>query len=209
MKLQIAMDTLEPEALLEFLRQVHPYVDIVELGTPYILQYGVGIIEEIRNISERLEILCDAKIMDAGYYEADELFKKGADYVTILAVTEHSTLKDCVRAAKENGKKAMADMICVRDIKTKVEELEEIGIDVIAIHTGVDEQALGRTPLEDLKEIAKYRNKAGIAVAGGITYQTLDLYMEQNPDIIIVGGGILKAEDPVLETKRLSEAIRR
>lgn len=208
MKLQIAMDTLAPGELLELFEQVKDCVDIVELGTPYVLQYGVGIMEEIRKISKNVEILCDAKIMDAGFYEADELFGRGADYVTVLAVTEHSTLADSVRAARKHGKKLMADMICVRDMKAKVEELEELGVDVIAVHTGVDGQAMGRTPLDDLREMKKYVKKSQIAVAGGINYSTLDLYKALDPDIVIIGGGILNSEDPARETRRLYEAMK-
>lgn len=30
-------------------------------------------------------------------------------------------------------------------------ELEEIGVDVLAVHTGADAQAVGREPIQDLK----------------------------------------------------------
>ena len=44
-------------------------------------------------------------------------------------------------------------MICVEDIPKWVRELEAIGVHGIAVHTGVDQQKAGRTPLEDLKVI--------------------------------------------------------
>ena len=202
-KLQVALDTFSPERILSYLREAGAYMDIVELGTPFVLKYGVEIIPRIREAAPGVEILCDAKIMDAGYFEAKELFESGADYVTVLAVTEHSTLKDCVRAAGETGGKVVADMICVQDIPQKVKELDEIGLDVIAVHTGVDEQAMGRTPLNDLKKLKELGTKAVTAVAGGIRDDTLAEYMALDPGIIIVGGGILNAASPAEETKKM------
>ena len=84
----------------------------------------------------------------------------------------------------------------------------ELGVDVIAVHTGVDQQAAGRTPLQDLKELRSAVTCAQIAVAGGIRLDTLDAYLEYEPEIIIVGGGIVHAEDPAGETKKLAEKIR-
>lgn len=202
-KLQLAVDVLTPEELLKLFPKLHDHVDIIELGTPFLLKYGAGIIPELKKIDPTVEILADAKIMDAGYYEADELFQMGADYVTVLGVTDRATLAACIRAGKENHKKIVVDMICVEDTKAVVEYLEEQGADVIAVHTGVDQQVNGRTPLDDLKELKKYCKKAQIAVAGGINRETLAEYLECNPDIVIVGGGVFGKEDPAAEAERL------
>lgn len=207
-KLQLAVDVLTPEELLELFPKLHEYVDIIELGTPFLLKYGAGIIPKLKKIDSSVEILADAKIMDAGYYEADELFKTGADYVTVLGVTDKATLAECVRAGKENHKKIVVDMICVEDTRAMVEYLEELETEVIAVHTGVDQQAKGRTPLQDLKELKKYCKKAQIAVAGGINGKTLTEYLEYAPDIIIVGGGVFGVDDPVEAAKNLYEQIR-
>lgn len=206
-KLQLAADTLEPEALLHMLGELQNYVDILELGTPYLLQYGAGIIEDIRNAGGRMEILCDSKIVDAGFYEAAELFKRGADYVTVLALADRSTIKESICAGREYGKKVMADMICVKDTAEKVQELEELGIDIIAVHTGVDRQKEGRTPLEDLAELRRYVRNAEIAVAGGITKDTAAAYLAYAPEIIIVGGGVFRSEDPIREAEALYAAV--
>ncbi len=206
-KLQIAMDILSRQELVLLLKKINSYVDIVELGTPYLLTYGTDVIRDIKNIAPKVEILCDSKIMDAGYYEADELFKKGADYVTVLAVTDDATIIDSIKAARKAGGKVMVDMICIENIPKRVKELDEMGVDIIAVHTGVDQQALGRTPLDDLEEIRACNPKAAIAVAGGINRETINKYKEYNPNIIIVGGGIISAKDPVLEAEKLYHAI--
>ena len=44
-------------------------------------------------------------------------------------------------------------MICVKDIEGRVAEIEAAGVDCIGVHTGVDLQAAGVTPMDDLKRI--------------------------------------------------------
>ncbi|MGI6070696.1 MAG: 3-hexulose-6-phosphate synthase [Blautia sp.] len=207
MKLQVAMDTISPDKLEAYLENAKEYLDIVELGTPYLLVHGVSIIHKIKKIAPHIEILCDSKIMDAGYYEAEELFKSGADYVTVLAVADNSTIKECVRASQKYGKTLVADMICIEDVKTKAEQLEALGVAAISVHTGVDQQAEGRTPLDDLAKIKEGTKKAQVFVAGGLTKDTIKDYMEYQPEVLIVGGGILNAEDPVEETRLIYHIV--
>ena len=207
-KFQIALDDISLENALALLAEVRAYVDIVETGTPFIMEYGTCAVREIRERFPDLEILFDGKIMDAGGYEAELAYKAGADYVTVLAVTDDRTIADVVQSAKKMGKQVMVDMICVKDFKTRIAKLEELNVDIIAVHTGVDQQAEGRTPLDDLIEIRKYVKNAKVAVAGGISAKTIHSYLAHDPDIIIAGGSIAHAEDPAKAAKELAESIR-
>lgn len=207
-KLQIALDDVELEEALQLVEKIQDSIDIVEIGTPFMMEYGMEAVRKLKEKFPALEILCDGKIMDAGGYEAELAYKAGADYVTVLAVTDNLTIADVVSSAKKCGKKVMVDMICVSGLQEKIEKLEEMGVDVIAVHTGVDQQAAGRTPLDDLKEIRSCVKHTAVAVAGGINAQTVKDYLAYHPDIVIVGGGIIHAENPAEAAKALAEQIR-
>ena len=152
-KLQIALDDITLENALNQLKKIHGEIDIVEVGTPLMMEYGMEAVRKIKAAFPDMEILCDTKIMDAGGYEAGLAFRAGADYVTVLGVTDDLTIRDCVFAAKNGGAKIVADMICVKNLPERIKKLEDLGVDIIAVHTGVDQQAAGRTPLDDLKEM--------------------------------------------------------
>ncbi len=206
-KLQIALDDITLEQTMSLLQKVANDVDIVEVGTPFMMQYGMEAVRTIKTAYPSLEVLCDAKIMDGGAYEANIAFEAGADYVTVLGVTDDLTIQDCVKTAKKAGRRVVVDMICVSDLKQRMETIEAMDVDVIAIHTGLDQQAVGRTPLDDLKETRQYVKHTALAVAGGINLETIDEYMKYQPEIIIVGSGIVKADDPVGAAKALAERM--
>ena len=206
-KLQIALDEFSLEEGLMLCEKVRAYIDIIEIGTPFIIREGIHAVKAFREKFPEKEILADAKIMDAGKMEASICFEAGADYVTVLGVTDLGTIKGCVGAAKEHGKKIVVDMICVENIEKRVAELEAVGITDIAVHTGVDMQAAGRSPLDDLKQIKKCSKQSLISVAGGINESTVDIYIEAGADIVIVGGGISHAEDPEAAARNIAEKV--
>lgn len=208
-KLQLAMDTLSLEEALALLPQVAPYIDIAEVGTPLVYRSGLEALRQLRAAFPDLYLLCDGKIMDAGAYESGEQFEAGANCVSVLAVTDDATIAACVSEAKRWGGEVSADTICVADLAARVARLEELGVDYISVHTGVDMQAQGRTPLDDLREIKRCAKRAKISVAGGITVETLPDYLALEPDVIIVGGGILGRPDPVEAARQLREAMAR
>lgn len=207
MKLQIALDEVTIKEGLELCNKVRESIDIIEIGTPFIISYGMEAVRAFRKEFPEKEILADAKIMDAGEYEAELCFAAGADYVTVLGVTDGLTIKGCVDVAKKMNRKVVVDMICVKDIPIRVAELEALGITNIAVHTGVDQQAAGRTPLDDLKLMKASAKKSLISVAGGIKYDTVDLYKNLGADVAIVGGGIAHAVNPAMEAKKIADKI--
>ncbi len=209
MKLQLAIDTLNLSDAIRLVDNLYDYIDIIEIGTPLVLLEGTKATEVISNRFPEKEVLCDAKIMDAGSFESQIVFEAGADYVTVLGLADDKTIEECVDQARKYGKKVVVDMINVENMDKRVPRLEEIGVDVIAVHTGVDRQELGRTPLDDLKEIKRYANKTKLAVAGGINENTIDKYIKVKSDIIIVGSGITSAELPQNSAEKMYKAIQK
>ena len=207
-KLQFAVDDLKLADALQLIDHIQDSIDIVEVGTPFMMDYGMDAVRTMKQQFPQLEVLCDGKIMDAGEYEAELMYKAGADYVTVLGVTDDFTIKDVVSAAKKYDKKVMVDMICVSDLKKRIKRIEELGVDVIAVHTGVDQQAQGRTPLDDLKEMRSCVKHTALAVAGGINVDTLEDYLEYEPEIVIVGSGITHSDNPAKEAEALAKIIK-
>lgn len=208
MQLQLALDLFSMEEALKLTEQVKDYVDIIEIGTPFLMESGLEAVRRFRDRFPEKKLLADTKIMDAGALEAGAAFEAGADYVTVLAVTDKATVEECVETAKKYGKKVVADLICVGDIPAKLQELEAAGIDGIAVHTGVDQQKQGRTPLEDLRIVKENCGGAAVFVAGGISLATLPEYAALAPQVLIVGGGIGKAADPAGEARRIYQKLQ-
>lgn len=196
MKLQIALDEMTLGEGMALCEKVRKSIDIIEMGTPFLMKYGAFAIREFKNAFPEKEILADVKIMDAGEYEAKICFDAGADYVTVLGVTDSLTVKGCLVEANKMGRAVVVDMICVQDLEKRVHELENLGVKHIAVHTGVDQQAAGRTPKDDLRQMKNCAKKAFISVAGGINVDTIDEYKALGADVAIVGGGIAHASDP-------------
>lgn len=207
MKLQVALDDLSLEEAVTLIEKIKMYIDIIEVGTPFLYQDGMKAVMRMKEQFPELEVLADMKIMDAGYYEAEEALKAGADYVTVLGVTDNLTIKGCLDAAAAYGKQVVVDMICVADLPGRIGELEALGVQGLAVHTGTDQQAAGRRPVDDLKVMKEVSKGAKISVAGGINDTTLPEYMAWNPDVIIVGSGITHADDPVEAAKRLRQVM--
>lgn len=208
-QLQLALDDITREEIFPLLEKIADHVDIVEAGTPLLMRYGITIITEIKQRYPHLKVLSDAKIMDAAYYEAAMSFEAGADYVTFLAVTDDGSVAECVRAAHDHGGVVVADMMCVPDLSARARALAALGVGVLAVHTGVDQQTLGRTPLDDLRELVQANTGVPLAVAGGINRHTAADYLALGPRILIVGSGITGADDIAAEAAYLHDFIRK
>lgn len=195
MKLQIALDTLTIEECITLLDETKNHVDVIEVGTPFIIEEGMRPVREFKKRYPQLEVLADTKIMDAGELEADYAFRAGADIVTVLGASNDETVIGAVKAAKKYGKKIMIDMIAVKNLEERTKELDAMGVDYICVHTAFDVQSTGKNPLDELTVVNKVIKNAKSAVAGGVKLATIDAIVSEGAEIIVVGGAISNAQD--------------
>jgi 3-hexulose-6-phosphate synthase len=208
MKLQLAIDLLDQKEAAKLAQEVEEFIDIVEIGTPIVINEGLSAVEHMSKSVTNTQVLADLKIMDAASYEVSQAVKFGADIVTILGVSEDASIKSAIEEAHNNGKELLVDMIAVQNLEQRAAELDKMGADYIAVHTGyVFRQAKGVSPLESLRTVKSVISNSKVAVAGGIKPDTIKSVAVEQPDLIIVGGGIANADDPKAAAKQCRDII--
>ncbi|NLE07897.1 MAG: bifunctional hexulose-6-phosphate synthase/ribonuclease regulator [Dehalococcoidales bacterium] len=181
----------------------------VEAGTPLIKSEGMNAIRELRAAFPGQVICADMKVMDAGATEVEMAAKAGANVVFILGCAPDSCISEAVLAGKKYGVKVAADLISVKDPPARAVELEKMGIDIINIHVGLDQQVLGIQPVDLVKTIKKaITGKAQISAAGGINSETAVKAWEAGADIIIAGGSLYKAKSPEESAAKIVKSLK-
>ncbi|KSU83261.1 3-hexulose-6-phosphate synthase [Fictibacillus enclensis] len=208
MELQLAIDLVNTEEAIQLVKEVEDHIDIVEIGTPVVINEGLGAVKAMKEAFPNLKVLADLKIMDAAGYEVMKASEAGADIITILGAAEDASIQGAVEEAKKQNKKILVDMIAVKDIETRAKELDNLGVDYICVHTGYDLQAAGKNSFEDLKAIKRVVKNAKTAVAGGIKLETLSEVVAAQPDLVIVGGGITGQDDKKETAAKIQELIK-
>jgi 3-hexulose-6-phosphate synthase len=206
MKLQLALDTIHEDHAMDLAKETAPFVDIFEVGTPLLKFAGVRIIDRLRDTFPKATILADTKTMDTGAFEAEFCFRAGADIVTVLGVADPSTIQGAVDCAKKHGKAVMVDLLNVPKKVKAAKACAAMGVGYIAVHTGIDQQKRGGSPLKDLKKISRAVS-IPVAVAGGINLSSLDWVVPHHPAIVVVGGAITGSPNPAEAARTLHERI--
>ena len=209
-KLQLALDLLEIDRAIRIAEEAAEHIDLIEVGTPLVKSEGMAAVRALRKAFPDHGIVADMKTMDTGAIEVEMAAKSGADIVAILGGADDSTIEDAVRSARKYGVALMADLLSVDDPINRAKKLEELGIECICVHVGIDQQMKGMDALAVLKEVADaVGTEVEIAVAGGLDSDDAAKAASLGADVIIVGGAITRSGNVASSAEEIRRAIDR
>ncbi len=181
----------------------------VEAGTPLIKSEGMNAIRELRKNFPGHTICADMKTMDAGAAEIEMAAKSGANVIFILGCSPDTCISEAIRAGKNYGVKIAADLISCKEPVQRAVELENMGVDIINIHVGLDQQVLGFKPVDLVRDVSKaVSSRVLISAAGGLNSKTAVQAYEAGADIIILGGALYKAKSPEESVKKIVKSLK-
>lgn len=200
--LQIALDITSMGGVKNVLEEV-PHNDMVifEAGTPFIKEFGVRGLKEVRKMRSSMFLIADLKTLDVGKVEVDQAYNEGADAVVVSGLASRETIENVIHEAKRMGIYSYVDMMNVTDPKAVLKGLKGSQPDVAILHRNVDAGEGKENQAEDarwklIKEIkAEVSNKILFAVAGGINPKTAKQALINGADILIVGRYITQSKD--------------
>ncbi len=210
--LQVALDLEILDDALAIAKQVAPFVDILEAGTPLIKSEGVRAIRTLKETHPNKLVCADLKTTDAGYLETRMAAKAKADIITVLADAYNNTIEEALRAAHEFHVEIMADLIVSRKPSKRLADLININykgtkVHYALVHSGLDIQASRRAPLSELESVIHLQDRPRLAIAGGIRVTDISKLLTYPLDIIIIGGGITRAKNPKIAAEKIRKVI--
>ena len=205
MKIQLALDRLTKKECCQILDQTKDSIDIIEVGTGVIKEYGMSIVKEIKEKYSALTLLADMKTCDAGRSEALQAFRSGADIMTVMAFSANQTIMDTLSIAQEYEKRVMIDLLGIQT-RDRVKELVYLGCDLFCIHLGKDMQQHETLDINELLKLVDGLD-VDVAIAGGVDAMMIQEIKQLPIDIAIVGSAITSSKQPRLASKEIFDLM--
>lgn len=204
MKLEVAFDDVSIEQCLSIVEKCHEEIDIIEVGTLFVIKEGLHPLRLLREKYPNACLLVDPKIMDAPEKIASQCFDAGADIVTVMAVAGMKVVERVIDVAKKYQKEVMVDLLGSKQPLEDAIYLDQLGAHYICVHSST---VSDENPLKVFIEIKKNTHSAKLAIAGGINENTIQMFVSENPDVIIVGSGVYNSKEPEKVVHKLKEKM--
>jgi 3-hexulose-6-phosphate synthase/6-phospho-3-hexuloisomerase len=204
---QISLDlTTIDEAMAVAQAAVRAGVDWLEAGTPLILAEGMHGVRALRQAFPDVPIVADLKTMDGAGLEAEMMFQAGANYVVVMGQAHDASIIEQVKMARKYGGKVMCDVMLCPDKPGRARRAEELGVDIIIVHTGFDERNLihGLSPLDDLPAVLDAVT-IPVQAVGGLSIDQAIQTLALGAEIVVFGAPLVisgtefKPADPDFE----------
>ncbi|WP_251547772.1 orotidine 5'-phosphate decarboxylase / HUMPS family protein [Limosilactobacillus caecicola] len=207
MKLQVAIDRVSLEQAKKVAAQLDPFVDIIEMGTSLIKDYGCNALKKEQLGIHHAELLLDTKTIDEGQYEFEKGYAANADILTVMGAASLGTLETCYKVVENYDKQMFIDLMELDANKTA----QIVGFDhaIYGIHHAKDSKSNFDAADSVAEFHSAYPSVKRINVAGGIDLDQASKLKQQGiAETVIVGSKIMKNDDPVAAAKKFMKVIK-
>lgn len=209
MKLQLAIDHGKEHEVLSLVEQVGPEVDIIEIGYPMVVTFGLGLVQQVRELVPAKPLCVDVKVFHGGTGVTSRCFDAGANIVSVLSAAPDPVIEKMVRKARTYDGEILCDMCApARKVGQRTAEVDQLGVDYVMVPTGfkpdydydIDKprrwglRAKVR-PLDLAGVVARNAHHARLALSTGIDESNIRQVMSAGPEILVVGRAILDQPD--------------
>lgn len=207
-KLQLVFDHGKRHEVLRAASEMAPYVDIIEIGYPELVTFGLDIVKEIHDQNPNVELCVDAKVFHGGTGITRRCFEAGASIVTVLAGAPNPVIQQMVRHARAVGGAIMCDMDGIKRPGKRTAEVDGLGVKYVSIASGFlmeHEYDLHKRnhgsifqvkPLELAAAVKRNLLHAGLVIGTGVNMENIGYVMKLDPSIVMVGRAIFQGPDP-------------
>ena len=216
MKLQLTLDHGKYHEMIGLADVMADHVDVLEIGFPQVVTFGLGLVKEIRAAHPDLTLCVDCKVFHGGTGVTTRCFEAGADIVTVLSGAPDPVIAKMVEKAHGYGGKVMCDMAATpRTTGKRTAEVDQLGVDYVMVPSGFipeydyDLETHRRwfspkiRPLDLAKVAKRNMRNARLALGTGINEGNIREVMGLDPEIIMVGRAIFDTDDRVMAADRM------
>lgn len=209
MKLQLAIDHGLRHQILAVAQGVGPQVDIVEIGFPMIVTFGLGLVEEIRELLPNTTLCVDVKVYHGGTGVTTRCFDAGANIVSVLSCAPDPVIRKMVEKSRVHGGQIMCDMVAPpRKVAQRTAEVDDLGVDYVMVSTGFEPEydydidtrrrwtfAPRVRPLDLAQAVKRNLRHAKLALNTGINESNIREVLALEPEVVSIGRAILDTDD--------------
>lgn len=195
--IQFAIDTTDhADAIFMADQAVKVNIDILEVGTPAIITYGLGIVKEFHARYPNILLYADIKMIDFAR-TVGEAFSAGVSFVTVMVNASNDHISEALQMAnRHNGDIVFSSMGYPSSCLLKrINELIALGGKNFVAHGTASTMDLAFRDLIEKAETMKNINNINTILAGGINRANLLQLVPFDPKWIIVGRGISSSGD--------------
>jgi 3-hexulose-6-phosphate synthase/6-phospho-3-hexuloisomerase len=113
-----------------------------------------------------------------------------------MGVAHPATIRNAVRAARDYGGAVMGDIMCHPNKPACARMMEEMGVDYVIVHTGLDERndEPGRSPLHDLPAVRE-AVRVPLQAVGGLSVEQAAAMPGMGAPLVVIGAPLVVANE--------------